>query len=47
MILIFAHIAGWENEKSLKVMFFILHAKPQKFEIKQRTTQLAGLLHVK
>ena len=41
MILIFAHIAGRENQKSRKLMIFILEPKPRIFEIKQRNDKIS------
>ena len=37
----FCAIAGWEIQKSRKLMFLILDPEPQKFAIKQRNDKLA------
>ena len=40
-ILIFAHIAGRENQKSQKLIFLILDPKPRKFEIQGRNDKIS------
>ena len=51
-LLNFMQIAGWENQKSRKLMFVLLNPKPRKFEIKWRNEKklviasLFTLLHV-
>ena len=43
---IFAHIAGWKNQKLQNKSFSLWTQNPRKFLKKRRTTRSAGLLHV-